>query len=216
MQGHAMRGTRVGVVDYQAGNVRSIVNALEHLGADVQRVARADEMQTCTHVLLPGVGAFGFCAQQLRASGLLPALREWVLERQRPLLGICVGMQLLAESSDELGEQQGIGWGGGHVRRLQPVDAGIRVPHVGWNNVQFDEAFGEFEAGAEADFYFDHSYAYRMPTLARRVAACTHGETFSAVIRRGQLVAAQFHPEKSQTAGMRFLRSFLAMRAAEV
>lgn len=211
-----MRGTRVGVVDYQAGNVRSIVNALEHLGAGVQRVARADEMQACTHVLLPGVGAFGFCAQQLRGSGLLPALQEWVLERQRPLLGICVGMQLLAESSDELGEQQGIGWGGGHVRRLQPVDAGIRVPHVGWNNVRFDEAFGEFEAGAEADFYFDHSYAYRMPTLARRVAACTHGETFSAVIRRGQLVAAQFHPEKSQTAGMRFLRSFLAMRAAEV
>jgi glutamine amidotransferase len=209
-----MRGTRVGVVDYQAGNVRSIVSALEHLGAGVQRVSRADEMQGCTHVLLPGVGAFGFCVQQLRASGLLPALQDWVLERQRPLLGICVGMQLLAESSDELGEHQGIGWGGGHVRRLQPVDGGIRVPHVGWNNVQFDEAFGEFEAGAAADFYFDHSYTYRMPTLARRIAVCTHGETFSAVIRRGQLVAAQFHPEKSQTAGMRFLRSFLAMRAS--
>lgn len=211
-----MKGTCVGVVDYQAGNLRSIVNALEHLGAGVQRVSDADDMQLCTHLLLPGVGAFGFCAQQLRTSGLLPALKEWALDLQRPLLGICVGMQLLAETSDELGEQQGIGWAGGRVRRLQPLDAAIRVPHVGWNNVRFDEAFGEFEASAEADFYFDHSYAYRMPTIARRVAACTHGETFSAVIRRGQLVAAQFHPEKSQTAGMRFLRSFLAMRAEEV
>jgi glutamine amidotransferase len=206
-----MKPNRVGVVEYQAGNVRSIVNALEHLGAGVQRVTVASDMQNCTHVLLPGVGAFGFCAQRLRESGLLPALTEWALELQRPLLGICVGMQLLAETSDELGEQQGIGWGGGHVRRLQPDATGIRVPHVGWNNVHFDESFGEFGAGSEADFYFDHSYAYRMPTLAHRVAACTHGETFSAVIRRGQMVAAQFHPEKSQTAGMRFLRSFLAM-----
>jgi glutamine amidotransferase len=211
-----MRGTRVGVVRYQAGNLRSVINALEYLGAGVQRVAVAEDMQACSHMLLPGVGAFGFCAEQLQTSGLLPALQEWVLERNRPLLGICVGMQLLAESSDELGEHQGIGWGGGHVRRLQPVDADIRVPHVGWNNVHFDHAFGEFEAGAEADFYFDHSYAYRMPTLAHRIASCTHGETFSAVIRRGQMVAVQFHPEKSQTAGMRFLRSFLAMRPAEL
>ncbi len=207
-----MRGTRVGLIDYQAGNVRSIANALEHLGARVQRVAVASDMQACTHVLLPGVGAFGFCAQQLRASGLLPSLQEWALEQERPLLGICVGMQLLAETSDELGDQTGIGWGGGHVRRLHPIETGVRVPHVGWNNVCFEEPFGEFKAGVEADFYFDHSYAYRAPTLANRVASCTHGETFSAVIRRGQLVAAQFHPEKSQGSGMRFLRSFLAMR----
>lgn len=207
-----MNSVRVGVVDYQVGNVRSIVNALEHLNAHVQRVSVEGDMRACTHLLLPGVGAFGYCAQQLRASGLLPALQEWAVDRQRPLLGICVGMQLLAETSDELGEHQGIGWAGGHVRRLCPPEPGIRVPHVGWNTVCFDQAFGEFGAGAEADFYFDHSFAYRRPTLAERVAACTHGETFSAVIRRGQLVAAQFHPEKSQTAGMRFLRSFLAMR----
>jgi glutamine amidotransferase len=203
---------RVGVVDYQAGNVRSIVNALKHLGARVKLVAKVDELADCSHLLLPGVGAFGFCAERLQASGLLPALQDWVLVLQRPLLGICVGMQLLAETSDELGLQRGIGWGGGHVRRLSQSSTDIRVPHVGWNSVLFNEAFGDFAAGDEADFYFDHSYAYREPTIARRVAACTHGETFSAVIRRGQLVAAQFHPEKSQTAGMRFLRGFLSMQ----
>jgi glutamine amidotransferase len=207
-----MTSARVGVIDYQAGNVRSIVNALEHLGAGVRRVSVEADLQHCSHLLLPGVGAFGFCAQQLRAGGLLPALQSWVFEAQRPLLGICVGMQLLAETSDELGQQQGIGWGGGHVRRLKPNGLDVRVPHVGWNDVRFDEPFGEFPAGARADFYFDHSHAYRTPTMAHRVAACTHGETFSAVIRRGCLVAAQFHPEKSQSSGMRFLRSFLAIR----
>lgn len=198
-------------MDYQAGNVRSIVNALEHLGADVLRVTAPHGLAHCTHLLLPGVGAFGFCASQIKASGLVPALEDWAFVQARPLLGICVGMQLFADSSDELGLQQGLGWGGGHVRRLVPDAAGIRVPHVGWNTVRFGEAFGSFSVGDEADFYFDHSYAYRAPVLASSIGHCTHGEGFSAVIRRGNLVAAQFHPEKSQTAGMRFLRDFLAM-----
>ena len=122
-------------------------------------------------------------------------------------------MQLLANHSEELGSQQGLGWGGGTVKRLSSESVEIRVPHVGWNTVVFEEDFGEYRCGDNADFYFDHSYAYQEPTLAHRVASCTHGQTFCAVIRRDNLVAAQFHPEKSQTSGMRFLRSFLAMHA---
>lgn len=201
----------VGVIDYQAGNIQSIVNAIDYLGAGSRRVSTSADLHGVSHLVLPGVGAFGFCADRLRGSGLLDSLREWTLVDHRPILGICVGMQLLADSSDELGRQMGLGWGGGSVQRLQPDSRETRVPHVGWNTVSFDEDFGEYGLGDSADFYFDHSYAYQDPTLAHRVAQCTHGTTFCAVIRRGNLVAAQFHPEKSQAAGMRFLRSFLAL-----
>jgi glutamine amidotransferase len=204
---------RVGIVDYRAGNVRSVANALEHAGAQVTTVTTPGDFGGLTHLVLPGVGAFGYCADRLRASGLLPDLERWALVDGRPLLGICVGMQLFADFSEELGEQHGLGWGGGSVRRLHGDGRSIRVPHVGWNSVRFDEPFGEFGAGESADFYFDHSFAYQAPTLAHRVAACNHGDTFCAVIRRAKLVAAQFHPEKSQTAGMRFLSGFLALPA---
>jgi glutamine amidotransferase len=201
--------TIVGVVSYQAGNIRSIVNAIEHLGATALPVSSSADLERATHLLLPGVGAFGYCADRLRASGLQPSLERWLLQEQRPMLGICVGMQLLADWSEELGHQQGLGWGGGSVRRLRPESVTTRVPHVGWNTVHFEEDYGEFKCGDSVDFYFDHSYAYQDPNPAHRLASCTHGQTFCAAIRRGPLVAAQFHPEKSQTAGMRFLRSFL-------
>lgn len=199
----------VGVVDYQAGNIQSIVNAIEHLGASVRRVDTVPKLAGVSHVVLPGVGAFGFCAEQLRASGLVDGLERWALVDRRPMLGICVGMQLLADSSDELGFQQGLGWCGGTVRRIRSDAPEVRVPHVGWNSVTFTERFGDFGVGDVADFYFDHSYAYQAPSSARTLASCTHGQTFDVVIRRDNLVAAQFHPEKSQTAGMRLLRGFL-------
>lgn len=210
-----MRSAVVGIVDYGAGNLRSIVNAIEHLGARAEVVSRPQGIDAATHLLLPGVGAFGHCAQRLRASGLLPAVDDWATVQRRPLLGICVGMQLFADRSDELGDHPGLGWGGGEVRRLPSDLPGVRVPHVGWNTVVFEEAFGDFAPGACADFYFDHSYAYREPTAAHRVARCEHGVAFSAVIRRGAMVASQFHPEKSQTAGLRFLAGFLSMTAQD-
>jgi len=203
----------VGVIDYGAGNIRSIVNALEHVGATTLRVAVPADVAGATHLLLPGVGAFGFCADRLRASGLLPALSEWTLEARRPMLGICVGMQLLADASEELGHQRGLGWTGGSVRALRAAPPDVRVPHVGWNTVRFEEAFGDFAADGEAEFYFDHSFALDAPGQGRRLATCSHGQTFCAALRHGNLVAAQFHPEKSQTAGMRFLRGFLSLQA---
>lgn len=200
----------VGIVDYQSGNIQSIANALDHLGAAMHRVALPTDLKGVSHLILPGVGAFGFCAERLRASGLLDALEHWTLIEQRPMLGICVGMQLLADSSEELGLQRGLGWGGGRVSRLSQETRATRVPHVGWNTVTFEEECGEFRPGESADFYFDHSYAYQAPTRADAIATCTHGAPFCAVVRRDNLLAAQFHPEKSQTAGMRFLRGFLS------
>ena len=203
--------SRVGIIDYEAGNVRSIENALEHLGARAERVTREDELSGMSHLLLPGVGAFGHCAQKLEATGLVPALRQAVIEEGTPLLGICVGMQLLADWSEELGGHAGLGWIGGTVRPILPAPPAVRVPHVGWNDVLFEEAFGDFAAGSSADFYFDHSFAYHDPREGRVLGSCEHGSRFAAALRHGNLVSAQFHPEKSQAAGLRFLAAFLAM-----
>lgn len=202
---------RVGIIDYEAGNIRSIENAIEHLGARVDRVTREGDLKEATHLLLPGVGAFSHCAQKLEATGLVPALRQAVVDEGKPLLGICVGMQLLADTGEELGGHPGLGWIGGTVRAMIAAPPAVRVPHVGWNDVRFEEDFGEFSAGSSADFYFDHSFAYHGPRNGRMLGSCEHGVRFPAALRDGNLVAAQFHPEKSQAAGLRFLAAFLAM-----
>lgn len=203
-------GRLVGILDYGAGNLQSLENAFEHLGARVARLHSEGDFPRCSHVVLPGVGAFGFCANRLRRSGMLERLHEWAFHERRPLLGICVGMQLMALSSEEQSEIPGLDWIGGRVCKLPATVAGVRVPHVGWNRVEFSEPFGDFAVGTGADFYFDHSYAYHTPDKGRTTAVCRHGIEFRAIVRRDNIAAAQFHPEKSQSAGMRFLRGFLA------
>ncbi len=205
------RNCTVGIVDYQAGNIHSIQSALEYLGAGPILVREPGALMEVTHILLPGVGAFGHCAARLQASGLAPTLERAVFERGTPLLGICVGMQLLADHSEEMGGSDGLGWIGGAVRQI-PAAPAVRVPHVGWNDVLFEENFGEFAQGERADFYFDHSFAYHDPRKGHTIGSCQHGAPFAAIVRQDNLVAAQFHPEKSQTAGLKFLRSFLALQ----
>src|SRR5262245_44725627 len=151
---------RVGIVDYQAGNLQSIANAFEVLGAGVTRVRAAADLDRCTHLVLPGVGAFGFCAERLAASGLTPLIADWADGQRRRLLGTCVCMQLLADGSDESPGIAGLGWMGGHVGLIPGGGAEVRVPHVGWNTVTFETGWGDFAGGDEADFYFDHSFAY--------------------------------------------------------
>jgi imidazole glycerol-phosphate synthase subunit HisH len=198
----------VGLVDYQAGNLWSIENAFAHLGASVKRIADPLELRGCSHLVLPGVGAFGFCARRLSDSGLLPAVEEWTIQEGRPMLGLCVGMQLLADRSDESPDAAGLGWMGGEVRALRVGD-GVRVPHVGWNTVVFESDTCGFRAGDEADFYFDHSFACIEPGEGRRAGYCDHGTRFIAIVERGNVLATQFHPEKSQAAGLKLLAGFL-------
>ena len=204
----AARRAQVGIVDYDAGNVRSLTNAFEYLGANVVTVREADDFAPCTHLVLPGVGAFGYCADRLQASGMIPMLEAWALDDRRPFLGICVGMQLLATSSEESPGAAGLGWLGGEVKRLR-ASGSIRNPHVGWNAVRFSTAMGSFKAGDDGDFYFDHSFAYGAPANGVQVATCDHGETFSAAVARDNILAVQFHPEKSQELGLRLLKGFL-------
>jgi glutamine amidotransferase len=205
---HEFRNRTVGIVDYQAGNIHSIANALSFLDVRTRRVQSTADLIGCSHLILPGVGAFGFCADRLNASGLSEGLQRWAFDDKRPLLGICVGMQLLADGSDESPGALGLGWLGGTVE-LIPTAAGIHVPHVGWNTVEFDQSFGDLVVGACADFYFDHSYSYHPAGSEIVVARCKHGSDFCVVARQENITAAQFHPEKSQSAGMRFLRGFL-------
>ena len=202
----------VGIVDYQAGNVHSIASAFDHLGARTSAIRDERDIDSFSHILLPGVGAFGYCAAQLARTGLAPALRQAV-EAGKPLLGICVGMQLLADWGEELGGSEGLGWIGGAVRAMAPDPPKVRIPHVGWNEVTFTEPFGSFSLGERADFYFDHSFSYQEPGQGAVVGTCDHGPQFAAIVRRGALVGAQFHPEKSQATGLRFLKSFLDMAA---
>lgn len=202
----------VGLIDYHAGNIRSIVTAFEYLGAKTQVIQSYVETAHLTHLVLPGVGAFRFCFEQLKVSGMLPMIQEWAFASQKPILGICVGMQLLADSSDEMGLHSGLGWIGGKVQKLHSDDdPNIRIPHVGWNTVCFEQDFGEYTKNTVRDFYFDHSYAYYSPSQGQVLATTKHGQTFCAAIRRENLIAVQFHPEKSQVSGMKFLQSFLSL-----
>jgi imidazole glycerol-phosphate synthase subunit HisH len=197
-------GHVVALVDAGGANLGSVRYALEREGATVEIVRDAEGLRSARRVILPGVGAAPPAMALLRERGLVDALREL----QVPLLGICLGMQLLFEHSEE-GDVACLGVLSGSVRRLVAAD-GIRVPHMGWNRMQFVRG-DELLRGVGAQAYFVHSYA--APVTQDCVAACTHGERFAAVVRRGNVMGAQFHPERSAGAGAMLLRNFLAWAA---
>lgn len=209
----------IAVVDYGSGNLRSMAKALEHVGRDPVLVTRSEEdIRIAERIVLPGVGAFGEAMSMLRASGLVPVLEEEVLGRGKPFLGVCVGMQLLARESLEHGRHEGLGWLDGVVEPFEPGDPAVRVPHTGWNDVEIVEGGHSPVAGVRngESFYFNHSYHFVPDDDAIVAARATHGVEFAAAVARGNIVATQFHPEKSQQAGLRFLAEFLDWRPSLV
>jgi glutamine amidotransferase len=196
----------IGVVDYGSGNLRSVCKALEAVGARTQLVTGPEALAEVDAVVVPGVGAFADCAANLRATGLWDPLREW-LASGRPFLGICLGYQLLFESSDESPGVAGLGVLPGRVVRF--AAPGLKVPHMGWNTLS-DLRWPLFRGIPEqTPFYFVHSY-YPVPDdPALASATCEYGGRFAAAVSRGALHAVQFHPEKSQAAGLALLRNFL-------
>ncbi|OWK32833.1 imidazole glycerol phosphate synthase subunit HisH 1 [Sphingomonas mucosissima] len=196
------------LVDIQSGNLHSVENALRAAaGTDIVVTADPELISRADRIVLPGVGAFGACAANLRAiDGLEGALRQRVLSEGAPFLGICVGMQLLADHGDELGYHRGLGWFGGSVRRLDPSGTDAKVPHMGWNDVR---PHGDHPLIPAGEAYFLHSFAYEGEAV---IAETEHAGPVTAAIGRDNIVGVQFHPEKSQRYGLDLLARFLKWR----
>ena len=197
------------IIDYQMGNLRSVQKAIEKVGGDAVITSDAADIAAADRLILPGVGAFGDAMRELRSRDLVAPIVDYC-QSGRPFLGICLGMQLLLESSDEHGTHEGLGIIAGHVRRFDRR-AGRKIPHMGWNTVSVvsDHPMADgIDDGQH--FYFVHSY-YVQPTDASvELLRCDYQQPFTAAVAHGNVVATQFHPEKSQTAGMKLLSSFLA------
>lgn len=195
------------LIDYGAGNLHSVHNALKAAGAsDIAITADPDVVARADRIVLPGVGAFAACRDGLAAlDGMIEAMEARALKGSAPFLGICVGMQLMATTGEEMGSHAGLGWIEGTVARI-PDAPSIRVPHMGWNDVVPAQPHKLIEPG---EAYFLHSYAF---TGASVLATTTHGGPVTAVIGRDNLIGIQFHPEKSQRYGIALLERFLAWR----
>lgn len=201
----------IALIDYGAGNLHSVHNALVKAGArDVVLAADGEVVRRADRIVLPGVGAFRACRDGLYAlPGVVEAMGEAVQTRGVPFLGICVGMQLLADQGEEFGSHDGLGWVPGTVRLIEPADASIKVPHMGWNDVTPAAPHPLIVPG---EAYFLHSYHFAAADPAHILATTDHGGPIVAAVGRDTIVGVQFHPEKSQHYGLSFLSRFLEWR----
>lgn len=204
------------IIDYDSGNLHSAEKAFQRMAreadagevivtADPAQVARADR------IVLPGDGAFPACRTALMAvDGVFEAMREAVIDKGRPFLGICVGMQMLASRGHEYEPVPGFDWIGGDIERIVPADPAMKVPHMGWNNLEIDATHPVLDGIQTGDHaYFVHSYQFRVTDPAHRLAHCDYGGDITAVVGRDNIIGTQFHPEKSQFAGLKLIANFL-------
>lgn len=198
----------IALVDYGAGNLQSVKNALKAAGAkDICVTADPERVRSADRIVLPGVGAFAHCMGALSSiSGMIEALNDATGPGAKPFLGICVGMQLMAEAGEEHGVHPGLGWVKGRVRQMTPHDPAIKIPHMGWNDVIPN---GEHPLVAAGEAYFLHSFAFEGEDA---IAHTVHGAPIVAAIAHGNRVGVQFHPEKSQAYGLALLSRFLEWR----
>jgi glutamine amidotransferase len=197
------------IVDYGLGNILAFRNMYKQLNLEVTVAKTAADLANATRIILPGVGAFDHAMELLEASGMRETLTDLVINRKTPVIGVCVGMQILADDSDE-GSRPGLGWVPGRVRHFKTMaDAAVRVPHMGWNDVSPRAGIGLF-AGLEqeARFYFLHSYYFQCADTADAAAEARYGTAFTCAVRRGNVSGVQFHPEKSHHFGARLLKNF--------
>jgi glutamine amidotransferase len=203
----------IAIIDYGMGNLRSVQRAFEYVGAEVVVTAHRETIESASAVVLPGVGAFGKAMSNLEQEGLTDVIRQ-VIAQGRPFLGICLGLQLLFEDSDEMGQHKGLGVFGGKVKRFE-VD--LKVPQIGWNQIHIQQASRLLEGVADGSYaYFVHSY-YVVPADPEIVLAATDYEIdYASIIGQDNVFGIQFHPEKSQAVGLRILRNFTGLIEGEL
>lgn len=203
------------IIDCGSGNLHSVKKAFEHAASmPVHITTNASDLDKASHIILPGVGAFGDCMQGLSAlDGMIDTLREHVLHRQKPFLGICVGLQMLAEKGFEHGEHQGLGWVKGKVVAITPANTQLKIPHMGWNNLYINQEnhpiLNGIKSGDHA--YFVHSFQFTCEEKDAILLTVEYGEPVTAAIAKDNIFATQFHPEKSQRTGLTFIKNFLAI-----
>ena len=210
----------VAIIDYGSGNLRSATKAFEQAvselgGGTIKLTNDPDGLKTFSHIVLPGVGAFSDCMTRLSATdGLIESLQEQVFIKAKPFLGICVGMQLMADIGREHGETDGLGWVPGEVISISPPNRNIKVPHMGWNDLQIIDSthplLQDLPEGAHT--YFVHSYHFVTKNERHVLATVNYGKPLTAVVGRDNLIGTQFHPEKSQRTGLRIIKNFLGWR----
>jgi glutamine amidotransferase len=202
---------KVALISYGMGNLGSVRRALEDLEADVVIAEHPMMLLEANRIVLPGVGAFREGMERLRTGGWIEALQRQVVESEKPLLGICLGMQMLSSSSEEDGLSAGLNFIPGKVRRLDKLGCSLRIPHVGWNEVMFQQSAPLFDHIPQAmDFYFVHSYAFEADDPSDVTATTAYGVAVTAAVCKRHIFGTQFHPEKSSKAGRQILKNFLA------
>jgi glutamine amidotransferase len=202
------------IIDYEAGNLKSVYNAFEAVGHTPTVTSNASDLKKAAAIVLPGVGAFGKGMEALKRINVIDALNEQVLVKKKLYLGICLGMQFLAGKSEEIGLHSGLGWIDSQVKLIRPESPKFKVPHMGWNNVEIKNRNPLFEKlEAEPVFYFVHSYFLDLkddPSDSVS-ATCWPGAPITASVQKENIFGVQFHPEKSQRAGLRLLENFVKL-----
>lgn len=199
------------IVDYHMGNIRSVAKAFKRIGAEFRVSKNPNDIKNASHLVLPGVGAFPDGIHNLKTLGLKDILDEEVLVGKKPFLGICLGMQLLGTYGEEHGGSDGLGWIQGIVRRFNVDETQYKIPHVGWDDVLIVRESPLFNnlSTSSLSFYFVHSYHFIPDDQRLTVGSCIYGEPFTAVVQRDNIFGVQFHPEKSQSDGIKVIQNFV-------
>jgi glutamine amidotransferase len=204
---------KLAIIDYGMGNLRSVYNAFQAVGGEATVVDDPLLLKQAERIVLPGVGAFGDGMRNLRKRGFVEALEEEVRVKEKPFLGLCLGMQVLATTGTEHGSHAGLGWIAGTVERMTSSGPGVRIPHIGWNDVRYVKRDGLYAGQGEVGtFYFVHSYILQPDDSSVISGLCRHGIEFAASVETGNIFATQCHPEKSQKCGLAALRNFLEVK----
>jgi imidazole glycerol-phosphate synthase subunit HisH len=205
---------KIVIIDYNSGNIRSVFNALESIKKDNEEILisnKISDIQSASHLILPGVGSFSDCAKGLRAiQGMIDEIKNHI-KKDKPFLGICVGMQLLAEFGYEGGKNNGLNFILGDVIKINDDDNSLKIPHIGWNNLEIQSNHKILSGIAQGDhFYFVHSYHFKVQNSENIIAQVSYGSNkITAIIAQDNIIATQFHPEKSADNGLKLLQNFI-------